>query len=99
MKKQVTVYVYMELMWSNDSSRRHWAPRVWPFKSDDTADSIFCHEQVLEVDVPEGFNPIPNQVAAIKEERAKMVAQHVANLAAINERLAKLLALTNEVTA
>ena len=49
--------------------------------------------------LPENFNVHAAQVAAIEAEKLKAIADYQATVASINDRLSKLLALSNEVSA
>ena len=46
------------------------------------------------VDIPENFNPIPQQVAALERQKAEALQKYQTTVAEINERLSKLQAIT-----
>lgn len=48
----------------------------------------------LEIDVPDDFNPVPGQIAALEKEKAKIRAEFNRRIAALNEQIGKLQALT-----
>jgi hypothetical protein len=98
-KQQMDVYVFMEEGYTEDYSRKEWRPHAWGIQVGDAHDRIFSHKIQVEVDVPDNFNPIPHQVAALEAEKEKALEEYQAKAAQINERLSKLLALTNEVVA
>lgn len=49
----------------------------------------------VELDGPADWNPIQHMVAGLEAERAEVIADYQKSVASINERLGKLLALTN----
>ena len=61
-------------------------------------DCIAVIPHSITVDVPE-INIIAAQIEALEAEKAKAAAEFGATVMRINERLAKLQAITNEVTA
>ena len=100
-KAQATAFVFMELKYQNDademtmySEPQVWGPTTWMCRVDDNSERIFVSEQVITVDVPDDFNPVPHQVAALEAERAEALALYQRSVASINERLSKLLAIT-----
>ena len=98
MKHTAPIYVYMALRydWSSADCARKWRPEVKAYKSDDTDESVFVGETTVTVEVPEDFNPIPAQVAALEREKLAALAAYQKSVADINERLSKLLAITND---
>ena len=94
----ITAYVFMEEGYSADYSRKEWRPEVWKCRVDDKADRIFIGTQQVTVEIPDDFNPVPQQVAALEAEKAAALEQYQRSVADINDRLSKLLAITNEVT-
>jgi hypothetical protein len=105
MKQETTVHLCMSLefpMGANGKrdylQPRAWVPEVWAFQMDNAEDRIYIGTQTVSVEVPEDFNPVPAQVAALEAEKAKALAKYQQSVAQINERLSKLLAITNEAT-
>lgn len=100
MQVQATVYVFMELGYakcadgSTDYSREEWRPAVWPLRVDDQDNRVFISEQQVTVEVPDDFNPVPAQVAALEAQKAAALAEYQKAVAQINDRLSKLLALS-----
>jgi hypothetical protein len=76
-----------------------WKPVLLTYKSADDEDCLFIREVEVAVDVPPDFNPVPAQVAALEAAKAKALAEYQKSVAEINERLSKLLCITNEVPA
>ena len=99
MKKTVTIHLFMEQVYKADYSGREWVPDVWSVKIDESERRIYVGPQEVTIEVPEEFNPVPKQVAALEAEKAKALAAYQRTVAELNERLSKLLALTNEVDA
>ena len=55
-------------------------------------------EHEVTLPLPEEFNVHAAQVAALEAEKQKAIADYQAAVVSINDRLSKLLALTNEAT-
>lgn len=99
-KVKVKGYVFMEFDYHDgDYIRKEWRPGLWRCDVGETVDRVFIAERTFEVEVPDDFNPIPAQVKALQEQMAEEVRSHVARVAAIKERLANLLSITNEAAA
>jgi hypothetical protein len=60
--------------------------------------SIVC-EHSFEVEIPDDFNPIPQQVAALQEAKRLARVNLGKELANLDMRIGKLTCLTNEVAA
>lgn len=104
MQKTVNAFVFMELAHPTDENGnplwllpKVWAPTVWKCRVDDVDHRIFIGKQSVEVEVPDDFNPIPSQVAALEAEKVAALEAYQVSVARINERLSKLLAISNEV--
>ena len=102
MKHTVTAFVFMELGYAlnadgtpNYYKEKVWAPTVWKCRVDDKDDCLFIGAQQVVIDVPDDFNPIPHQVAALQAEKAATLDAYQRSVASINERLSKLLAITH----
>lgn len=80
----------------NYGAAQQWEPTVWGFKPSDSEERIYVGPRTITVEVPDDFNPIPQQVAALEREKAEALAKYQASVASINERLSKLLAITHE---
>jgi hypothetical protein len=103
---QATGYVFMVQEYGKDADGRRdyaagkkWVPEIWPCKIDDNESRICIGEQTLTVETPDDFNPIPIQVAALEKEKREALELYQRTVAQINERLSKLLAISNEVEA
>ena len=56
-------------------------------------------ERIVTVDLPENFNPVAAEVASLQEQKTQALEAYQRTVAELNERLSKLLAITNEVPA
>lgn len=56
-------------------------------------------ERTVTVDLPEDFNPVAAEVASLKAQKARALEAYQRTLCELNERLSKLQAIANEVTA
>jgi hypothetical protein len=66
--------------------------------TEDETLSIVC-EHSFEVEIPDDFNPIPQQVAALQEAKRLARVNLGKELANLDMRIGKLTCLTNEVAA
>jgi len=73
-----------------------WVPELWGFKPSDDESRIYVGSQEVTIEVPDDFNPIPQQVAALEKKKREALDAYQATVAEINERLSKLLAITHE---
>ena len=96
MKTTIPLCVFMEYKYKPDYSGKHWIPGIWDIRVADDTERIFVGETSIEVETPDDFNPIPTQVACLEKEKTAAVAEYQKKVAEINERLSKLLAITNE---
>ena len=55
--------------------------------------------QEFEIEVPDDFNPVPQQVAALEEKKRLARLRLADELSKIDDQISKLTCLTNEVTA
>jgi len=60
---------------------------------------ITVQPQVVEIDIPDNWNPVPGQLDALKKEEKELRAKFARDMTTIQERRSKLLAITNEVSA
>lgn len=71
---------------------------VYPFDMSSTG-AVLIGEQMVEVDVPDDFNPIAAQVGALKKVREQVVEKSTRDLKALDDQIANLLCITNELPA
>lgn len=64
----------------------------WPFKPVGTELAIVC-EHLLTFEIPEGFDPRPQQIAALRAKRAEVQAKLAAQLSEIDTLIANLQAI------
>ena len=101
MKIEVKVFVIQTLSYpivdgvTNYGAEMIWTPTVYSFRMDETDERVFVSEQTVTVAVPDDFNPVPAQVAALKAEEAKALEKYLQTRDFIKARLDKLLALEN----
>ena len=93
MKHTVTGYVFMENNYTSDYSQMVWTPRIWAVRVRDENDRVFIGAKDFEVEVPDDWNPVPHQVAALEAEKRAALEKYQRDVASINDRLSKLLAL------
>jgi hypothetical protein len=96
-KQTVKGFMFMEYEsdWAHgDYCNPKWWARWREFKPEDSETRIFIREMDVEFDVPDDFDPIPKQVAALEAEKRAALAEYQSKVADINERLSKLQAIT-----
>jgi hypothetical protein len=62
-------------------------------KVHDNEDRTYVCEQVVEVEVPDNYDPRAQQIAALKKEKQKVMAEFTKTVTEINDRISKLQAL------
>lgn len=99
MKKTIKQWLFMAYTYTEDYRGQEWRPVIYRFKASDDKDLIFISDIEVEVTIPDDFDPIPKQVAALEAEKLKALQEYQARVAELNEQLSRLLAITNEVPA
>jgi len=61
--------------------------------------AVGCWPHNVTVPLPDDFNPVAAEVAALEQQKVIALRAYQESVAEINERLSKLMAITNEVTA
>ena len=74
MKHEIKQYIFMSYEWSDDYSGKVWRPGIWRFKPDDNIERVFISERMFTVKIPDDFDPVPAQVAALNEQLSKLQA-------------------------
>jgi len=87
-------FVFIEHKYTEDYLKREWVPTLWCFKAEDTDERIFVCETESEFEMPEGFDPLSHQIAALERAKAEALSQYQARVSELNSRLAKLQAIT-----
>lgn len=93
MKHEIKQYVFMSYEWSDDYSGKVWRPGIWRFKPDDNIERVFISERMFTVEIPDDFDPVFRQVAALEQQKRDALDAYTRKVAEINERLSKLQAL------
>ena len=70
-----------------------------PSGDSDIWDTVLVGEHTMEIDVPDGFSPLPQLIAGLEEEKRLARLVLAQRLVRIDEEISKLTCLTNEVTA
>ena len=101
MKQTIGAHLFMELDYPTRTdgtpdfyAEKVWTPTIWKGRVSDEYDRIYVGTRQIEIEVPDDFNPIPLQVAALELEKAEVLEAYQRSVASINERLSKLLAIT-----
>lgn len=90
MKIKITIYIFhSEYPWDD-------APTydVFSTKLDDTEHRAYVGSQEIEIDVPDNFDPRAQQIAALEEEKKKVMALSQQAVTKINNRINNLKAIT-----
>ncbi len=79
-------------------------PRVTflPFDPSEYAADIWgvlVRKETIEIEVPDDFDPRPQQVAALEAEKQKVRAEFAKRITDLDNEIGKLLAISNEVEA
>jgi hypothetical protein len=89
MKLKATVHVYYQ--------KYSWEEKgkfsVYPFKIDDSEHLTYVGQQEVEINVPEDYDPRAQQIAALKAQKQKVMADFQKTVDTINEKISKLQAL------
>lgn len=60
---------------------------------DDTEHRTYVGEQEIDIDIPDDYDPRAQQIAALKEQAQKVMADYHKSVMEINDRISKLQAL------
>jgi hypothetical protein len=96
MKVPVKAYLFMEHEYTADYSAKEWRPALWKCEVGDAEDRIFIGERNVEIEIPDDFNPVQAQVAALEKQKLAALALYQQSVAEINERLSKLQAIEHQ---
>lgn len=97
MKMTVNAFVFME--YTDDcfsepmDFQKKWRPRLRSCKLENKDDRVFIAQRDVEVDIPDDFDPVPGQVAALEKQKREALATYQQAVAEINDRLSKLQAI------
>jgi hypothetical protein len=69
------------------------------YKASEHGALIASVERKVTVELPENFNPVAAEVASLQVQKTKALEAYQRTVAELNDRLSKLLAITNEPAA
>lgn len=94
MKTTTTAYVHMTYAFDYASGiyEKAWHPKVRSYKYEDE-ENVFINQQEITVEIPDDFDPVPSQVAALEKQKLEALANYQQAVAEINDRLSKIQAL------
>ena len=67
--------------------------RIFPYESN-YDDAVYIAPCSVEVEIPDDFNPIPAQVAALEKERREILAKSAKDVMMIDDRISKFTCIT-----
>ena len=89
MKIKTTVHIhYSKYEWEKEGEYL-----VYSHQMDDTDYRTHIHEQEIEIEVPDHYDPRAQKIAALEKEKQKMMADYQKTVTEINDRISKLQAL------
>ena len=89
MKIKSTIYIhYLKYSWEEKGEYQ-----IFSCKLDDADCRVYVGEQEIEIDVPDDFDPRAQQIAALEEQKRKVMADYQKSVTEINERISNLQAL------
>ena len=89
MKIKTKVHIYFQKnSWENEGKFI-----VFYCHLDDTEDRTYVGEQEIDIDIPDDYDPRAQQIAALKEQAQKVMADYHKSVMKINDRISKLQAL------
>ena len=89
MKVKITAHVYhCKYSWEEKGEFLLFFAKV-----NDTESMIHVNEQVVEIEVPDNYDPTAQQLAALQKEKEKAQEEFSKKVASINERISKLQAI------
>jgi len=93
MKQTITQYLYMTHEYKADFTSKEWRPALWPYSGIENGERIYIGPLNVDVVIPDDFDPVPKQVAALEAEKLEALKAYQAKVGEINERLSKLQAI------
>lgn len=89
MKINATVFIYFQKYSFQDEG----SYVVVPFRVDDDMNRTYVCEQAIEVNVPDGYDPTAQQIAALEAQKVKVKKECANTIVGIDIRISKLQAL------
>ena len=90
MKIKATVHIHFT---KYASSAKGGEYELFPIKLDDTSYRAYVGEQEIQIEVPDDFDPRPQQIAALETQKQKVMADYQKSVTDINSQISKLQAL------
>ena len=93
MKIKTTVHIhYSKHEWEKEGEYL-----VYSCKLDDNSYRAHVCEQEIEIEVPDDFDPRAQQIAALLDEKKRVMAEYQKTVTQINERINKLQAIEHSI--
>lgn len=93
MKIKIKAHIhYNKYRWDNKGEFE-----VFSFKFDDDDRRIYVGEQEIEIEVPDNYDPRPQQIAALEAQKKKVMAEYQKTVTDITERINKLQAIEHSI--
>ena len=89
MKIKITAHIY----YNKDVWDEKGKFEVFTFKFDDCDYRTYVGLQEIEIEVPDGYDPRAQQVAALEAKKKKVMAEYQKTVTEITERINKLQAI------
>jgi hypothetical protein len=89
MKIKTTIHIHYR-KWPFEDKGEY---QVFSVKFDDGEHRVYIGEQEIEIEVPDDFDPRAQQIAALVEQKQKVMADYQKTVTEINERINKLQAI------
>lgn len=89
MKIKITAHIY----YNKDVWDEKGKFEVFTYKFDDCDYRTYVGEQEIEIEVPDGYDPRAQQVAALEAKKKKVMAEYQKTVTEITERINKLQAI------
>ena len=94
---QQTIKVHLHMQfdcdWSNDDYQKKWRPRLLPYKGNDSVDRIYAGERLIDVDVPDNFDPTAKVIGCLEAQKLEALAEYQKTVADLNRRISELQAI------
>jgi hypothetical protein len=89
MKTTITAHLYYVMLpWEEKGEFE-----LYPCKFDDNEHRTYVGERGVMVEVPDGYDPRAQQIAALQKEKQRAMADHQQNIVEIDQKISKLQAL------
>ena len=92
MKVKLTVYIYL-CKWDWEEKGKY---QIFSVELPDEEYRSYVCQQQIEIEVPDNYDPRPQQIAALEEQKQKAMAEFQKTVDNINDRISKLQAISYE---